>query len=175
VQDVHCAVTYHGQAHDSLFTVFSSIPFCAYYIDGCSGSSQSIVDILSSIFIDSRLSPPPPPAPPPPPPQEFVALDISAEGDLELDPESSMTKMSETALNLLPNFSIGFTLTNAGGKDPRSLVDREQEVTKCINKMSRKYGYSMTYVGDEPELYGIGFSPLKREGDVQTTWVMLRR
>jgi hypothetical protein len=160
-------VTYHGQAHDSLITVFSSIPFCAYYIDGCSGSSQAVVDILSSIFIDSRLSPPPP--------QESISSNVSAEEDLELDPESSLTEVSKTVMKLLPNFSIGFTLTNAGGKDPRSLVDREQEVTKYINKMSRKYGYSMTYVGDEPELYGIGFTPMKRDGDVQTTWVMLRR
>ena len=146
------------------------------------------MDIVSSIFIDSRLSPPSSPSPPaspssssssPPPEQkQSVPSNIGAEDDLKLSIEgsrSACTEILETAINLLPNFSIGFTLTNAGGKDARSLVDREQEVTKYINKMSRKYGYSMTYVGDEPELYGIGFSPLKREGDVQTTWVMLRR
>jgi hypothetical protein len=72
-------------------------------------------------------------------------------------------------------FSIGFTLTNAGGPDPRSLVDREQEVTKCICLSGRKYGYVMSYVGDNPEIYGLESSPLKRDGDVQTTWVVLSR
>jgi hypothetical protein len=72
-------------------------------------------------------------------------------------------------------FSIGFTLTNAGGIDSRSLVDREQEVTKCICLSGRKYGYVMSYVGDNPGIYGLESSPLKRDGDVQTTWVVLSR
>ena len=76
-------------------------------------------------------------------------------------------------VNVLTSFAVGFTLTNAGGKDPRTLVDREQEVTKCIHQMGRKYGYVMSYVGDDPESYDLKCSPVKRDGDIQTTWVVL--
>ena len=84
-------------------------------------------------------------------------------------------EMRESKGKGLNCFSIGFTLTNAGGPDPRSLVDREQEVTKCICLSGRKYGYVMSYVGDNPGIYGLESSPLKRDGDVQTTWVVLSR
>lgn len=64
-------------------------------------------------------------------------------------------------------------LENIGGSDRRSLVDRDQDTTRYIARMGRTYGYSMSYVGDYPELYGLEISPLKRDGGTQTTWVMM--
>ena len=193
-QNEHRVRTYHGRAHDSLFSDFVDIPFCSYYLDGCSGSSQSIVDIINSIFIDSRLSP------------HLISSQLPNRNQstrpVQTDEDDSRTvvkfeaitnadslpllKDSYTVRNIaeqkttsdhtgLKCFSIGFTLTNAGGPDSRSLVDREQEVTKCICLSGCKYGYVMSHVGDNPGMYGLESSPMKREGDVQTTWVVLSR
>jgi hypothetical protein len=46
-------------------------------------------------------------------------------------------------------------------------------ISRCIARMGRTYGYSMSYIGDYPELYGLELSPLKRDGGTQTTWVMM--
>ena len=231
-QDVHHVNTFYGKACESLNTEFSSIPFKSYYLDGCSGSSQTIIDIVKSIFTEDRfkcsslID------------QKTIRLDGVVE-NLQLEPcstststststvRSSSSSSSDTSLssdrndldyNLTPKveadnrnkddnqifidenqyqienneikenlesienednkincFSIGFTLTNAGGQDTRLLVDRDQDVTKFINLMGQKYGFGMSYIGDDPESYGLGSSPTKREGDIQTTWVILNR
>ena len=231
-QDVHHVNTFYGKACESLNTEFSSIPFKSYYLDGCSGSSQTIIDIVKSIFTEDRfkcsslID------------QKTIRLDGVVE-NLQLEPcstststststvRSSSSSSSDTSLssdrndldyNLTPKveadnrnkddnqifidenqyqienneikenlesienednkincFSIGFTLTNAGGQDTRLLVDRDQDVTKFINFMGQKYGFGMSYIGDDPESYGLGSSPTKREGDIQTTWVILNR
>ena len=186
--------TYHGSAHECLNTVFSSVPFCSYYLDGCSGSSQAVIEIIKSIFTDKRLNT-----------QLVTSQIILKEAELNRDKikfqevgknvlreegegkekeKSAETKKTNInpnppSMEIIPctlsSFSIGFTLTNAGGKDFRLLVDRDQEVTKYIFFMGKKFGFSMTYAGDDPESYGLESSPIKREGDVQTTWIVLRR
>lgn len=192
MQNEHRVRTYHGRAHDSLLSDFVDIPFCSYYLDGCSGSSQSIVDIIDSIFTEARCRP-----------QrlssqlrDHAAMPMQTDDDnyktevkLEAIMDSDSLPSPKHSLTVRENqheertsewkhlncFSIGFTLTNAGGHDSRSLVDREQEVTKCICSSGRKYGYAMNYVGDNPGMYGLESSPIKRDGDVQTTWVVLSR
>ena len=102
------------------------------------------------------------------------SADIDVLKNLNSNDSTESAPMDEKKMKpVLASFAIGFTLTNAGGKDPRSLVDRDQEVTKCIFQMGRKYGYFMSYVGDDPETFLLKCSPVKREGDVQTTWVVL--
>lgn len=48
---------YHGTASDVLKVnpMCNSIPFVAYYLDGCSGSSEAMISIIQSIFCPSRL------------------------------------------------------------------------------------------------------------------------
>ena len=232
-QDVHHVNTFYGKACESLNTEFSSIPFKSYYLDGCSGSSQTIIDIVKSIFTEDRfkcsslID------------QKTIRLDGVVE-NIQLEPCSTSTSTStvrsssssssnsslspdrndlnynltpkveadnrngednqifidedqyqienneikenlesieniENEDNIINCFSIGFTLTNAGGQDTRLLVDRDQDVTKFIHFMGQKYGFGMSYIGDDPESYGLGSSPTKREGDIQTTWVILNR
>ena len=168
------------------------MPFCCYYLDGCSGSSQSIVEMIKSIFTEKRLD------------AHMITsqtvstiveittdntgLDKSMKnegsgevngdrlGDMEKKKGSGSNPLHiKTLQKPLNCFCIGYTLTNAGGRDSRLLVDRDQEVTKCICTMGKMFGFSMTYVGDDPESYGLESSPIKREGDIQTTWIMLRR
>ena len=183
--------TFHGRAHDSLQTVFSSVPFCSYYLDGCSGSSQSIVEMIKSIFTAKRLNAHLATSQAVSQKVEITSDEIGmnksvesdgveVKGDIlegveKMEDGSSNPSYIKTAQNPLNCFCIGFTLTNAGGKDFRLLVDRDQEVTKCICTMGKMFGFSMTYVGDDPEYYGLESSPIKRDGDIQTTWVMLQR
>jgi hypothetical protein len=145
------------------------------------------VDMIDSIFTDSRLSPICSSSQvqssselitPMQTDDDINRVEVRGEAVESADPAPSLEKstaMRESKGKVLNCFSIGFTLTNAGGSDPRSLVDREQEVTKCICLSGRKYGYVMSYVGDNPGIYGLESSPLKRDGDVQTTWVVLSR
>jgi hypothetical protein len=137
--------------------------------------------MINSIFTDSRLSPSclssqvqssSQPITPMETDDDVVRTVESADSVPSLKQSIETRESKGKGLNC---FSIGFTLTNAGGTDSRSLVDREQEVTKCICLSGRKYGYVMSYVGDNPGIYGLESSPLKRDGDVQTTWVVLSR
>ena len=145
------------------------------------------MDIINSIFTDSRLSLTCSSSQVQRSSEAITPMEtdddvITAEARCETVQSAYSTPSLEQSLALreskgkgLNCFSIGFTLTNAGGPDSRSLVDREQEVTRCICLSGRKYGYVMSYVGDNPGIYGLESSPLKRDGDVQTTWVVLSR
>jgi hypothetical protein len=81
-----------GNAKDILSDQFKKVQFTAYYLDGCSGSSASTIDIIQSIFIDSRFS--------------LEPVDIKR---VEIK-ENSFSKTNEK----IENFAIGFTITNAG-------------------------------------------------------------
>jgi hypothetical protein len=54
-----------GRAEDVLAsTALGHVPFVAYYLDGCGGSSAPLIAMLEAIFCDARMprSPEPPPA-----------------------------------------------------------------------------------------------------------------
>lgn len=80
-------------------------------------------------------------------------------------PTTSTLSSSLSLLLFLPIFP--------GGPDIRALVDRDQDVTRYISSKCREYGYVLSYIGDEPERYGLLSSPPKREGSTQTTWVLI--
>jgi hypothetical protein len=118
--------------------------------------------MISSIFINSRIL--------------NQENDISGKIDPEMISKTFIKKeCKEKIVNSLEMFAIGFTITNAGGNDPRALVDRDQDVTRFISRMSSMFGYLMSYVGDDPELYGLTRSPPKRDGSTQTTWVIMTK
>jgi hypothetical protein len=81
-----------GSAKDVLNDQFKEVQFSAYYLDGCSGSSASTIDIIQSIFIDSRF------------PSEHGDTDRVEKN------ENNFSKTNEK----IKNFAIGFTITNAG-------------------------------------------------------------
>lgn len=83
---------------------------------------------------------------------------------------------SNTKRNLLPlprRFVVGITLTES---DPsgRSLADREQDVTTTLSRHARLSNYTMEYVGDDPEKYGLKESPQRRHGCTQTVWLVMQ-
>jgi hypothetical protein len=81
-----------GNAKDVLNDQFKKVQFSAYYLDGCSGSSSNTIDIIQSIFIDSRFS------------LKNDNIHISEKNENEC-----MEKFEK-----IENFAIGFTITNAG-------------------------------------------------------------
>jgi hypothetical protein len=80
---------YLGNAKDVLNDQFKKVQFSAYYLDGCSGSSSNLIDIIQSIFTNSRLK------------NDDIGIDKN---------ENDCTEKFER----IENFAIGFTITNAG-------------------------------------------------------------
>ena len=70
--------------------------------------------------------------------------------------------------------AVGFTLTLAdGGTEgpPRSLHDREMDVTRAAVAAARVRGYVAAHVGDAPERYGVDPLTSKRCGATLTWWL----
>ena len=128
-----------GRAEEALRSDgFDSVPFVAYYLDGCGGSSIPLLRMIDAIFSEAR--------------------------------------MSVMARSALPSsIAIGITLTESDSVGGRSLVDREQDVTRGLAQHALTWGLRMDYVGDDPGRYGLSQSPKRREGITQTIWLLLSR
>ena len=71
--------------------------------------------------------------------------------------------------------ALGFSLTEAEPSG-RSLPDREQAVVVAMNRAAVRHGYTLSRVGDDPELHlGQREPPSKKTGGTLTTWLLLRR
>ena len=139
LRDIHgVSNTFVGRAEDVLSTSeLNTIPFVAYYLDGCGGNTIPIIAMIDTIF-------------------------------------SNHSKTSSSSLFIsLNRIALGFTLTNAYAPGDRSLIDREQDITRHVAMLCRNNNYFLEYIGDDPLKYGLESSPQKRHKDTQTTWLML--
>ncbi len=68
--------------------------------------------------------------------------------------------------------AIGFSILG-GGKDSRSLFDKEMEVVRAAVLMAKRRGMVVSHVGDDPRRYGVSEKLRKVEGGTLTTWLAL--
>mmetsp|Transcript_901 Transcript_901/g.1626 ORF Transcript_901/g.1626 Transcript_901/m.1626 type:complete len:133 (-) Transcript_901:260-658(-) len=72
------------------------------------------------------------------------------------------------------SMALGFTLTEAEPSG-RKLFDREQDVTRAVTSASRRQGFRMVRVGDDPRRFGVKEHTGKKSEGVLTTWLFLSR
>ena len=100
-------------------------------------------------------------------------------------PLSAMVAAFFGAQRRLPRrVALGFTLTLADGgtqrtageqQGPRSLHDREQDVTRAAVAAARARGYSCAHVGDDPARYGVDEATHKRHGTTLAWWLAFEK